>query len=186
MRSGSVAENVYDAFGRRGDDRALRRAAGTARIHRKRDRRGGRPQRRGQPACSTLRYDATGQLRFTVQVIEPNVGSAGKHSVSEQRYDALGQLVESRAYATAVGHLTAYDELTIAAAIVPDAVNDRRSAIAYDAGGRQAYTVRELRDRIGQQIRRDEARPRRTGPTRPAHRLCLARGADAVRHGQHG
>ena len=90
-------------------------------------------------------YDASGQLRFNVQVMEPNVGSGGKHRVNEQRYDALGQLVERRAYATAVGHLTAYDEATIAAAIVPDAVNDRRSAIAYDAGGRQAFTVRELR-----------------------------------------
>ena len=29
--------------------------------------------------------------------------------------------------------------------IVPDPVNDRRSVIAYDAGGRQIYTVRELR-----------------------------------------
>ena len=65
-------------------------------------------------------YDASGRLRFTVQVMEPNVGSGGKHSVSEQRYDALGQLVENRAYATALGHLTGYDELTIAAAIVPD------------------------------------------------------------------
>jgi YD repeat-containing protein len=63
-----------------------------------------------------------------------------------QRYDALGQNVERRAYAGPLGHLTAYDELTIAAAIVPDPVNDRRSAIAYDAGGRQAYTVRELGD----------------------------------------
>ena len=52
-------------------------------------------------------------------------------SVSEQRYDAFGQLVENRSYATAVGHLTGYDELTIAAAILPDTANDRRSAIAY-------------------------------------------------------
>ena len=90
-------------------------------------------------------FDAAGRLRFTVQVIEPNVGSAGEYSVSEQRYDAFGQLLENRSYATAVGHLTGYDELTIAAAILPDTANDRRSAIAYHPGGQQAYTVRELR-----------------------------------------
>ena len=90
-------------------------------------------------------FDAAGRLRFTVQVIEPNVGPAGEHSVSEQRYDAFGQLVENLSYATAVGHLTGYDELTIAAAILPDTANDRRSAIAYHPGGRQAYMVRELR-----------------------------------------
>jgi YD repeat-containing protein len=90
-------------------------------------------------------YDAGGQVRFNVQVSEPNVGSGGKHTIDEQRYDALGRLVERRAYATELGHLTAYDELSLAAAIVPDAVNDRRSANAYDGGGRQVYTVRELR-----------------------------------------
>lgn len=88
-------------------------------------------------------YDVLGQLRFTVQVIEPN-WSAGKHLVTERRYDALGQLVESRAYATAVGHLVRYDEATLAAAVVVDVTNDRRSAVAYDAAGRQAYTMREL------------------------------------------
>ena len=90
-------------------------------------------------------YDASGQLRLTVHVMEPNVGSGGKHRVTERRYNAFGQLVESRAYAELLGHLTAYDELTIAAALVPDPVNDRRSVMAYDAGGRQIYTVRELR-----------------------------------------
>src|SRR5262245_46818856 len=92
-----------------------------------------------------LACDALGQLRFTVQVIEPNVGSGGKHSVNERRYDALGQLVESRAYATIVGHLGAYDEPALAAAVVADAVNDRRSAVVYDAGGRQIFAVHELR-----------------------------------------
>ena len=108
-----------------------------------------------------------------------------QHSITEQRYDALGQLVESRAYATAVGHLDRrYDETTHRRGDRGRPGERSRSAIAYDAGGRQAYTVRELRVGSVDQIRGDEAGPRRPGPTRPAHRLCLARGTDAVRHGR--
>jgi YD repeat-containing protein len=89
-------------------------------------------------------YDATGQLRFTLRAIEPNVRGGARHRVSEQRYDAFGQVVDKRAYAMALGPVPAYDEAHIAGAIFPDPRNDRRSAIAYDAGGRQVYTIREL------------------------------------------
>ena len=184
-RSEAVVENVYDALGRRHDDRALRRAADAGTVHGTRDRRGGRPQRRRQSRAALRVRRELGQLRFNVQVIEPNVGSGGKHAINERRYDALGQLVESRAYATTVGHLDAYDEATIAAAIVPDrgersSLGDclRRGRAASLRRARAACRMR--RDRI----RGDEAGPRRAGPARPADRLCLARGADAVRHSQ--
>ena len=87
-------------------------------------------------------YDASGQPRFTVQLIEPD-GSGGQHRVTEQRYDAFGQVTESRAYATALGALTVYDEPTVAGAVVSDPQRDRRSATAYDPDGRTVYTVRE-------------------------------------------
>ncbi|MDF2120414.1 putative Ig domain-containing protein [Roseiarcaceae bacterium H3SJ34-1] len=89
-------------------------------------------------------YDAIGQQRFDLQVMTPNATAGDQHRASEMRYDALGQFVESRAYATLVGPLAAYDEATVAAAIVADLANDRHSAVAYDAGGRQVFALREL------------------------------------------
>ena len=142
---GSVAENVYDALGdltttvrfaarpelaqytERGIDMAVDRSDAANRVQ------------------HTV-YDALGQLRFQVQVITPNTASTGKHWVNERRYDALGQLIDSCAYATPVGPLTSYDEATLAAAAVADPGNDRRSRYAFDAGGRQAFALRELRE----------------------------------------
>jgi YD repeat-containing protein len=144
---GSVVEDVYNALGDRKTN--VRFAARPA------------PEQYTEPEIDALvnrndagnrvehfAYDALGQLRFNVQVIEPNVGTSGKHSINERRYDALGQLIESRSFCTFVGHLIDYDETTVAAAIVPDATNDRRSVVAYDAGGRQVFALRELR--VGQ------------------------------------
>ena len=145
---GSIVENAYNALG---DITSTARFAARPALAEltepaidaavDRDDAGNRVQR--------FAYDPLGQLRFSVQVLEPNTGSAGKHAISERRYDALGQLVDSRAYATTVGHLSAFDEATIAAAIVTDAVNDRRSAVAHDAGGRQAFAMRLLHFGLG-------------------------------------
>lgn len=90
-------------------------------------------------------YDNLGQLRFNVKVFEPNVGTGGKHAITERRYDALGQLVQNRGYYYTLGHLAAYDEQTLAAAIQTYPAYDRILIVAYDAGGRQALAVRQVR-----------------------------------------
>lgn len=90
-------------------------------------------------------YDSLGQSRFDLQDFEPNTGTTGRHGVTERRYDALGQLVDTRAYAATVGHLDAYDEQTVAAAVVADDANDRHAVIAYDEVGRHIYGLRGLR-----------------------------------------
>jgi YD repeat-containing protein len=149
---GSVAENRYDAFGRIVTN--VRFAARpTLADYTERAIAVAVDPNDANNQVQHLAYDAAGRLRFNVQVIEPNVGPGGKHLVKEQRYDAFGRMVESCAHSTALGHLNAYEENTIAGAITPDVMNDRRSFIAYDVGAacdcaapsRQAYTLRELR-----------------------------------------
>src|SRR4029079_6404072 len=74
--------------------------------------------------------DATAQLRFTAKA----TASAG-YTITEQRYDALSQLVQNRGYATTVSHIgpastsPVYDESAFAAAVVADPKNDRISVI---------------------------------------------------------
>jgi YD repeat-containing protein len=142
---GGVAENVYDALG---DLMTIVRfAAQLAPAKYTEDAIAAAADRNDAGnRVHHLAYDSVGHLRFTVQVIEQNVGSGrgSKHCINERRYDALDQLVESRAYATTVGPLAAYDEATLAAALpVSDPMNDRRSAFAYDSGGRLAFLGRE-------------------------------------------
>ncbi|ALI34756.1 putative deoxyribonuclease RhsA [Candidatus Nitrosocosmicus oleophilus] len=95
-------------------------------------------------------YDTIGQLRFTINVIEPNVGSAGKHSIEERRYDSLGRMTECRLYAATVGHLSSYVEADLAASVltVADRTKDRLSMLFYDSAGRQVFIVEELQARL--------------------------------------
>ncbi len=141
---GGVVENIYNALGDlTGTVRfATRPAPGgfsEAEIDASLDRSdaGNRVQR--------FAPDANGSIRFDVQVLEPNLGTGGRHTITERRYDALAQLVQTVAYATPVGPVAGCDEAALAAAVVSDSANDRRSVVVYDPGGRQAFTLRALR-----------------------------------------
>lgn len=86
-------------------------------------------------------YDAAGRLRYTLQVTESDAqGKATQHLVSRQEYDALGRVVMSTTYATALGAVADYKATTLDAA-VRVSVQDRRSANVYDVAGRQVYRV---------------------------------------------
>src|ERR1700752_3218711 len=164
---GGVAENVYNTFG---DLTTTVRFASRPALSQYSENAIDAAVDRNNAAnrVEHFAYDSLGQLRFSVQVIEPNAGSGGSHSLNERRYDSLGQLIESLAYFKPIGHLNAYDEATLTAAIAADPANDRRSVFAYDAGGRQTFTVRELNvgdkylltkqiyDALGQMVQRVE------------------------------
>ncbi|UZW62162.1 hypothetical protein [Lysobacter enzymogenes] len=71
-------------------------------------------------------YDLAGRLRFTVD----DLGA-----VSEQRYDGLGRVVETRQYGAFIAAQTARSETALAAAVA--ALGPARTTVtAYDAGGR--------------------------------------------------
>src|SRR4029453_14162261 len=78
---GGVAENVYDALGNL--TATVRFAAPSAPPQYTESAIDGAVDR--SDAGNRLQqfaYDAAGQLRFTVEVIEPNTGSGGKHFIS--------------------------------------------------------------------------------------------------------
>ncbi|TXH72383.1 MAG: hypothetical protein E6Q88_06340 [Lysobacteraceae bacterium] len=86
-------------------------------------------------------YDAAGRLRFSVRVAASDAqGVATQHLLHRQDYDALGRVVQTIAYATALGAVADYREATLAAAAQGSA-QDRRSAMVYDSAGRQVYTL---------------------------------------------
>jgi YD repeat-containing protein len=70
-------------------------------------------------------YDVNGRMRFTVD----DVGA-----VTEQRYDAVGQVVSTRQYGTLIS-LASYTEATVAAAVSSQA-GARVTWQSYDAAGR--------------------------------------------------
>jgi YD repeat-containing protein len=93
---------------------------------------------------SQFAYDAAGRLRYSVQVLASDAtGKATQHLVSRQEYDALGRVVQSTTYATVVGTLDDYTSPTLDDKVTLS-VQDRRSAIVYDAAGRQIYSVQVL------------------------------------------
>ncbi|ROU08292.1 putative Ig domain-containing protein, partial [Lysobacter enzymogenes] len=71
-------------------------------------------------------YDLAGRLRFSVD----DLGA-----VSEQRYDGLGRVVETRQYGAFLAAQTARSETALAAAVAAIA-QVRTTVTAYDAGGR--------------------------------------------------
>jgi YD repeat-containing protein len=147
---GSIAENVYNALG----DRAttIRFAARPTPAQYTENAIDASVDR--NDAANRVQhavYDALGQVRFNVQVIEPDTGTGGRHGITESRYDALGQLMDTRAYATPVGHLNSYDEQVIAAAVVADSAHDRHAVVVHDEGGRPVYGLCGLRVGPGDQ-----------------------------------
>lgn len=140
---GSVSENEYDAAG--AVVKTVRYAVQPAlsaydenTINAAVDRSDANNQ------VSAFAYDVAGRLRFSVKVLVGNVqGMSTQDLVSGQTYDALGQVVESTAYARVVNLMGDYGAANIAATVTTDP-SDRRSAAAYDAAGRQVYSVRVL------------------------------------------
>lgn len=141
---GGVAENVYDAIGDlRTVIRYATRPALTQFSEGAIDAAVDRADAHNRVQHSI--YDALGQSRFDVQVIERNVGTNGRHAVTERRYDALGQRVDTRLYATTVGHLDAYDEQTVGASAVANPARDRHAVVVYDEAGRSFYGLLAVR-----------------------------------------
>ncbi len=88
-----------------------------------------------------LAYDTAGRMRFSVRVEQSNTqGVATKQLVTEQRYDALGQLVQTIAYATELDGVADYSETTLASEITASD-SDRQVLFAYDAVGNREYTL---------------------------------------------
>ena len=62
--------------------------------------------------ASAVAYDALDQVVYTVRVLSP-----GLHQVIRQEYDALGRVVKTTQYASAVGPLANFDRATIESAV---------------------------------------------------------------------
>ncbi|KWS06277.1 Rhs-family protein [Lysobacter capsici AZ78] len=75
-------------------------------------------------------YDGAGQLRFTVNPLG---------SVTEQRYDGVGRMIEKRSYGAAIAAGTVMSESEVATAIASQA-DVRATRTAYDGAGR-ALTI---------------------------------------------
>jgi YD repeat-containing protein len=91
-------------------------------------------------------YDAAGRLRYTVRVLASDgSGNPTQQVVTEEDYDALGQLVQTIGYATPFKAFAgnAYDVTTVSNALT-SSVQDRKSEFAYDAAGRQVFSVQVL------------------------------------------
>lgn len=84
-------------------------------------------------------YDAGGRQAYRIRILSQ--GPQGKHLVTRLEYDAMGRLVQSTAYAIAMG-LTDFEKSTLDAAVVTHAnENDRTTSYVYDAAGRKRFVV---------------------------------------------
>ena len=93
--------------------------------------------------ASYVIYDAAGRARYTVTHSQVGVSVVG--SVAENRYDAVGRIVEQIRYAVTVAFDPGQTEaamaslLTAAGGNLP--MNEHATRFVYDAAGRQRFTV---------------------------------------------
>jgi YD repeat-containing protein len=91
-----------------------------------------------QDRVTRYAYDRANRLVITVDA---------QGAASESNYDAAGNVVQTRRYATVVntaGLSTTATEAAMRARLVADATNDRIERKTYDAGNRQVYSVNSL------------------------------------------
>ena len=142
-------------------------------------------------ASLRLRCDRTARASPCRCRTERRIGrQAPDHRAALRRLRPAGRNAAPtpRRWATSTrGTTRRYDEAASPPRSWPTPVNDRVSAVAYDAGGRQAFLGREFfeAEAVDQYVV-TQAGPRRAGPTGAAHRLRLTPGPGAVRRGQRG
>lgn len=96
----------------------------------------GRVSRRidAKGASTWFVYDDAGQLTYTVNQLG---------EVSRNWYDERGQIVQTRRYAQRLNpqQIAQLGDVVLSVPVVPDALNDQRSYLAYDENGRQRYLL---------------------------------------------
>jgi YD repeat-containing protein len=139
---GSVSESVYDSAGNRVSSVSYASREPTLTAFTETAINGAVNRGNTDNRVSHYAYDTAGRLRYSVQVLNANA-----NLVSRQEYDALGRLVKSTAYkqalATPANYSVATLDTAVSGAVGTDPMN-RTTAFAYDAAGRQVFTVRVL------------------------------------------
>lgn len=149
---GSVSERVYDNAGnvitsvRYAEMPTLTadQAHDEAEIDGKVDRANANNQ------VTQFAYDKAGRLRYSVRLLVAGTGTAPPQQlITRQTYDALNNVVQTTVYATVLGSVANYTVATLDAALAAPAfvnnVQNRTTAFAYDAAGRQVYAVQVVK-----------------------------------------
>ncbi|MBX3604597.1 MAG: hypothetical protein KF788_04970 [Piscinibacter sp.] len=132
---GTVSEQTYDSFGQvTGRIEYAQRPALSVydEVHIAAALDGANPANRVQ----RLAYDALGRMVYSARLVQAGTGS---YVLEKTDYDALSRVSQHTAFAELV-QLGAFDDAAINAAVVASA-QDRKTAMYYDAGGRQRFTV---------------------------------------------